>query len=84
MAKTMTRLEQLAELDEVLSRTFNLANSFAGGDTGYLAGTLHQSANLMMKVSRQLDGTDEPRTMLDMIEVDPQTRMNTMLADLLS
>ena len=53
---TKTRKEKIKKMRMDL---FNIANSFAGDETGHVAVTLHQACNEMLYAIRMMDEEDE-------------------------
>lgn len=78
------KTQTLEQLNQIHSDLFKLANSLAGEETGHLAGSLHQAANIVSRVEQQLEGTEQPTGMLDIVDLSPDSRMNIALADYLN
>jgi hypothetical protein len=55
----MTQEDKVKRLKEIKSELHDLANSFAGDETGTTAVYLHESANIIRTALKVLDGTEE-------------------------
>lgn len=47
--------EKIAHLTKLRSEIYNLANSFAGNETGVIAGELHEAANRILRAIEMLE-----------------------------
>jgi len=56
--KNMSKQDRMKEVDEISNRVFNIANSFAGDETGNVAMMLHGSCNKMFRAQKVYNGSN--------------------------
>jgi hypothetical protein len=58
-------------LDELQDEVFEIANSFAGNETGVVAMQLHEAVNCISRALRMLEKGNDPGDILRLVALEP-------------